>query len=418
MGGGYVRGALDLVELFQAAGWNTVDSGVSTAVQVRSAFYLQVASDPGPGSPPPVDMTPAQCASSAGRLYRQATVGGVILSSYNPYLFNAGTCGGGSHWFEAGDTALLTASSLAGKITSGLVFSVLVTGTIGDLSAGGLIEFTLTSLATAFENDEVVIGVGGGDPVSTRGFYTLRSPTIDGTFLECKIETRRVNNSGGIFTYDGIGSVRICLTITASGGGEYYQPLMPGLYNFCGSHHQFAIWPRFGATPSRNANSSILASLVKAPDEHLIGGNCPLVIGSNNGDLNINYGQLNNQLHWPMSLACGQQSTMDDTGFRKGDGGPDGYRTVTMLVRGTKGRPTVSLAGQPLVQAPYVALPPNPNAGQEAQIVGKLWDMVITSGNATVGATMIHDGKKWTCISSTAPTGDVGCDLWIKTDAG
>lgn len=413
----YVEGGLALVGALESAGWTIVDSGVSVATQTRPAFYLQTVTDPGPGAPPPREMTLEECNSQAGASWRRAGVGGTIYNSYNPFLLTP-TCAsgtGGIAWFAAGETTLDTATNLADKISGSGIFIAAVTGTVGDPAAGGSYVLTLTSLAPAFENDEIEISIGGGDLTSRRGFYTLRSPSLDGVYLECKIETRVTNNSGGFFAYDGVGTIKLCLEITASGGGTYYMPFMPGNYNFCGCHHQFLMWPVAGAG-SRNANSSILVSLIEPPDEHLIGGVCPLVIGSNNGDLNSNFDHLRNQLHWSMSLASGHSGAMDDTAYRKGDS--DGYQKVSMLIRGTKGRPTVSLAGQPLVQAPYVVLPGNPTTGDEAQIVGKLWDIVLTSGGATPGAAMLHDGKRWTCFSTTLPLGDVGCDMWILSNAG
>jgi hypothetical protein len=410
-GTSYVAAGLALVGLLQDAGWEIVDSGPSSGTALRAAFYLQTVS----GLGTPVDMTAAQCTSLAGAPWRRASAGGVTYNSYDPGQLTP-VCPGGTNgivWFEAGTTSLATATSLAEKISLSLLWSAAVTATIGDPSAGGSYQFTFTSRAPAFEFDEYSILDGNG--TMKRGFYTLRSPLLDGSYLECKIETRVTNNSGGFFIYDGIGTVKLFLTITASGGGSYTMPFMPGSYHFCGNHHQFVIWPKVGQVVWRNANTSIFASLIEAPAEHLTAGNCPLVIGSNNGDLGTNPDHLRNLLHWSQSLASGHASTMDDTQYRKGN--CDGYLKVAMIVRGTKGRPTTSLAGQPLVQAAYVALPANPTSGPGPQVVGKLWDIVLTSGNAALGKSMMHDGKKWTCFSTTAAASDVGCDMWILTGA-
>jgi len=409
-GSSYVAAGLALVGLLQDAGWTIVDSAPSSGKATRPAFYFQTVS----GTGTPVDMTPAQCTSLAGAPWRRASAGGVTYNSYDPGQYTP-VCPGGTNgigWFAADTTTLGTATSLADKITESPVWDCAVTATIGDPSAGGSYEFTFTSEAPAFEFDELLLLDGTG--VMLRGYYTLRSPTLDGAYLECKIETRRVNNSGSFFSYDGLGTPRLCITITASGGGTYYMPFMPGSYNFCGNNHQFAIWPKVGQTIGRNFNTALFVSLIEAPTAHATGGSCPVVIGSNNGDLNIYPDHLRTQLHWSQSLASGQAAVMDDTAYRKGT--CDGYQTVPVLVRGTKTRQTTSLSGQPLIQAPYIALPANPTSGPEAEIVGKLWDIVTTSGNAGLGAMMLNDGKRWTCFSTTTPAGDVGCDMWILTD--
>jgi len=415
-GSSYVNAGVSLVSLLMAAGWSVVDSFPSVAIQRRPAYYFQT----NIGAGTPGEMSPVQCANTMGASWRRASVGSLIYNSYDPYIHTP-TCPAGTNvmrWFEAGETTLDTANNLADKITEGGVFSVSVSGIIGDPSAGGSYEFTLIPNVPAFEFDEIPIGIGS--PVgstSLRGYYTLRSPSLNDIYLECKVETRITNNSGGFFAYDGVGTPKLCLTITSSAGGSYYMPLMPGSYYFCGCNYQFAIWPQAGQVASRNANTSMFVSLIEAPDGwHGAGGNCPFVVGANNGDLNIYADHFRTQLHWSQSLACGHSGVMDDTQYLKGT--CDGYQTVAMLVRGTKGRPTVSLAGQPLVQAPYIVLPANPTAGPEAEIAGKLWDIVTTSGNAEIGASMMHDGRRWECFSTTRPTGDVGCDMWMLKSAG
>ena len=406
----YVTSGLALKNALLSAGWTVVGSGQSYTTQVRYAFIIPVTS----GIGFPREMTSAECTSGTGALSFRAYAGGLTYIAYDPFELIP-TCAGGTNdirWYPMGLTSEDTADNLAAKISGDGTYSASVTGVVGDPSAGGGFEFTFISLAPAFEFDELPIDVGvpTGTP-TLRGYYTLRSPSPGGSYLEVKVETRRVNNSGGFFAFDGVGSIRTCLTVTASGGGSYYMPLMPGSYRFAANYHQFLIWPGPTAVASRNANTSILASLIEAPAEHLTAGNCPLVIGSNNGDLGINPDHLRNSLHWSQSLACGHSSTMDDTQWRKGDN--DGYKKVAMLVRGTKGAATTGLNGQALVQAPYVALPSNPTSGPGPIVAGRLWDIVTTSGKASLGTSMMHDGRRWECFSTSAASSDVGCDMWI-----
>lgn len=413
-GASYVASGLALVSLLLDAGWSIVDSQPGVAIHTRPAWYFQVNDASGPAG----EMPPAICLNGIGPGLRRFGVAGVTLHSYDPGETTP-NCPGGTgniRWFEAGGTTIETAGSLVSKINEFNIWVAGLSAIIGDPAAGGSYEFTFISLSPGFENDEASITFGAGHTTTRGGYYTLRSPPLNGIFLECKIETRVTNNSGGFFIYDGVGTIKLCLTITSSVGGSFYMPLMPGDYKFCGSNHQFAIWPREGVTPSRNQHSSLLASLIEPPEEHATGGACPLVIGSNNGDLVTTFDQLRTKMHWPQSLASGQNGVMDDTVYGKGFA--DGYRLVTMLARGTKNTRTVGLNGQPLVQAPYVAAPANPTSGPEAEIVGKLWDTVITSGSAAIGERMRYDSRTWECFSRSTPVNDVGCDMWALVSAG
>lgn len=406
----YVAGAIQLVGLLQDAGWSTVDASPSVANQNRSAFYFQVNS----GSGTPAEMTAAQCTSHQGPNWRRFSLAGVIYHSYDPYLLTP-TCAGGTGgivWFEAGSTTSGTAQNLAIKITEMSPWDCSYTG-----DSGGYSLFTLTSKASAFEYDELAIGIGGGDRVSVRGYYTLRSPVLDGQYLEVKIETRLVGHLGAFITYDSVGAVRICLTVTSSQGGSYYQPLMPGRYYAVANNWQVVIWPSSG-TPNKNASSSLMAAMIRSPESRPPSGNAVVVVGSDNGDITVplGYDQLRKASRWAGSVATSHGGPLAQTFFRSGVN--TGYQKLAMLVRGTKGRATTSASGQPMIQAPYILLPSSPNSGgTEAAICGKLWDIVMTSGGATVGARMIHDEKIWMCFSTDTPIGDVVCDMWILEGA-
>jgi hypothetical protein len=311
-------------------------------------------------------------------------------------------------WYAGGPTPLDTGSSWATKL------SELIYWDVSASESGGYIYFDFLTKADAFEFDEVPIGIGSGDGTMQGGSYTLRSPTLGSDYMEIKVQILPVNGFGGQFDYT-FGFLRVVLTVTASGGGSYKMPLFPGTYNFQASGRQVLIWPREGSTIASNQNSSLLVSLIEAPTAHDTAGNCPLVVGGDHGEITGNTDQIRNNLHWAVALACGFDGEMDDTGYRKGTR-DTGYQIVTLMGRGTIGRPTVSLSGQPLVQAPYLLLPPNPTTTGESVTVGKLWDCVLTSGTATRGTRMIHDGKYWQCFGRASYARDIGVDMWILSN--
>lgn len=399
----YVDGGLAIVDLLQDAGWTIVDSEPSTVVQWRPAFYFSTSI----GAGTPVEMTAAQCTSEWALPWRTAVIGVTHYNFYDPYVFTP-TCVGGTGnvvWVAAGITTWLSAQALATAMST----SSYCTVSVADVG-GGRYEFTCVSKAAAFEYDDISIQIGGTMDPMLAGYHVLRSPSVDGVYLEIKVQTDYVSGLGLSFSYGGGGTIRVVLTVSASGGGTFQMPFFPGEYIAMASEPQVLIMPVAGAVVTRASYSTLLASLVQAPDGHSSAGTCPVVIGSDNGQQTGNTDPIRQVLHWGAALACGHNGAM--TATRKG-WGPMGYQIIPLLVRGTTDRATVSLAGQPLIQAPYIAVPANPTTGPEAVIVGKLWDMVITSGTAAVGAKMVYDSKRWTCIGTRVLTGDIGADLWI-----
>jgi hypothetical protein len=408
-GSSYVAAGLAIKGVLQSAGWTVVDSAPSRAVQTRYAFYFGTA----PGTGTPREMTPEECNNTRGPEWNRATAAGNTYNAYDPGAFIP-TCPAGTgriKWYPHGTTTGETAGNLMDKMNELGYWIGAVSGVIEDSGGPVSYELTFNSTAPAFEFDEIPIGAGSGDETMRRGYYTLRSPELDGAWLEIKIETRLVGNIGG-FIYDSLGAMRICLAVTSSGGGrEFYMPFFPGTYNICANNHQVVIWPIAGAASSRIENSSLLVSHIPPPEEHPADGIRGMVIGSDSGDFIATTDQLRQTLRWHESLASGYDGQLFATAYRAGN--CDGYQKLAMLVRGTKNRPTASLAGQPLIEAPYVMLPSNPIAGPGPMIAGKLWDMVMTTGNAPVGKSMMYDGKQWTCFSTSVPVGDVLNDMWI-----
>jgi hypothetical protein len=409
-GPSYTNAGLAIKQVLEDAGWAVVDLRPSEAVQRRPGYYFSAGLTTGE----PVPMTPAQCKSTRGPEWARASAADALFNSYDPNasipICPEGTAGIVWYPFEATQTG--TAANLTDFLNLLGIWDV----TMGAVD-GGDFAFTFISSSPAFEADEVPIIVGAGPGTTLKGYYTLRSPEIDGEYLEIKIQTRMVSGLGGFLSYDGLGRAQICLGVTSSGGGnEFYMPINPGTYNVCANEHQFLLWPEPGAEVTRTDNSSLLVSHIQPMEEHLTAGIKTMVIGSYNGDLNGRGDQLRETLHWNESLGSGYSGQLFSSGFRAGD--CDGYQKIAMLVRGTRGYPTVSIAGQPLIEAPYVLLPSTPLPGPPPMIAGKLWDIVMTTGNAKLGSTMMYDGNTWTCFSRSVPVGDVLNDMWILGQAG
>jgi hypothetical protein len=409
-GSSYVAAGLAIKGQLESAGWTVVDSAPSVAVQARPGYYFSN----GDISGTPVEMTPAQCTTTRGPGWARASAAGLIFNSYNPGALIP-TCAGGTGgiaWYPYDTTTEGTAGNLVDKLNE-MPYWVVSGSTI----AGGDYQFTFLSTAPAFEFDEVPIFMAGGDETMRRGYYTLRSPALDGVYLEIKIETRTLGHLGGFIVLDGLGAISLLLTVTSSGGGTPFQtPFYPGTYNICANNHQLLIWPVAGMVATTRSNYSVFVSLIEPPEEHPVAGVGAMAISNDTGDLNTRPDHFRQTLRWDHALGCGYNGQLFATAYRVGHN--DGYQKMAMLVRGTKGRPTLSLGGQPLIESPYVMLPANPRTGPGPMIAGKLWDIVMTTGNAPVGKTMMYDGRKWTCFSTSVPVGDVLNDMWVLTDAG
>ncbi len=404
VGTSYVTAGLQVVGFLQAAGWTIVDSSPSFAQQKRPMFFMATAL----GIGTPVAMSVEQCKTWAGPSWYRGGAAGFTYNAYDPGavmpICPAGT--GLMQWYPAGPTPLETGEHWAEKLAELIYWNVSASD-----GGDGHIYFNFNSKADAFEYDEVPINIGSGDGTMQGGYYTLRSPSLGSDWVEIKVQTLPVNVFGAQFDYT-FGFIRVVLTVTASGGGTFKTPLFPGTYNFQASGRQVLIWPIEGSTLALNQNASLLVSLIEPETGHTTAGNCPLVVASDNGAMTGNTDQIRKNLHWNVALACGFNGEMEDTGFRKGTR-YDGYQICSMMVRGTMGRPTVSLNGQPLVEAPYLLIPPDPTVNGEPVIVGKVWDCVITSGMSARGARMRHDGRSWQCFGRSTFARDIGVDMWI-----
>lgn len=394
----YISGGLSLVARLIAAGWTVVATSASWAQQDRPEWYFSTGA---PGAGTPVEMTPAQCTTlPIGPGWRYASIGSKQYYPYDP-RYQTPTCPDGTgnmRWYPVGTTTFETAENLCDRISADEEFAASVVDA-GVSGITGYYRFTFVSLAeNIWGFDNINIGVGGGDRNTSLGYYELRSGTSErGVTLTAKVQNRRAGSTQ--WTY---------ITVTASGGGTYYdQPIKPGLYVFAGCQFQFWIGPNGGG-----GVSSYLASIVEAPRWHATAGDCPLVVGSDNGALAPN--NMAGALHWSGSMGTGHAGELRGTYY--GAGVNAGYQKVALLCRGTIGRVTTTLGGQTLIQAPYVALPESPNSGPGPVIAGKLWNMVLTTGKAEPGTTMRHDGRLWQCIGRSALSADVGCDWWALAE--
>lgn len=408
--GQYVAAGLSIKAILIRAGWTTVAAATSMAVQDRSAFYFSE----GDISGSPVEMTPAQCTTTRGPNWARAGVAGLTFNSYNPGTAIP-TCPGGTNgivWYPYDENTLQTAINLADKISELGIWAVGVE-VVGDPGAGGMYRFTFLSTAPAFEADQIPIFVGGGDRTSLRGYYVMRSPEIEGEYLEIKIETRIVGHLGAFIVYDGLGMTTLCLTVTASGGGAPFEmPFYPGEFHFCANNHQVLIWPVPEVAATKLSNYTLLVSQFLGEPGHAVFGACAFAVASDIGDIMGEFDQLRTRMHWESSVGSGINGKLEANVWRGGSN--EGYSKMSMLMRGTINRPTVSLAGQPLIEGAYLLAPSSPTAGPGPVILGKLWDILLTTGNAPVGKTMMYDGKRWMCFSTSTPVADVKNDMWVR----
>lgn len=408
---------LDIKKTLQQAGWSVTGSGPSKGFALRPVGALPTAVAPVPPRPP--EQAPESACDEPQSPWMTAALAGLLYVAYNPHTTIPPLCGAGT-WFAMGDSPLGTAANMAGKMTIGSAWNVSAT----ELTEDGLdVKYTLTS-KMAFESDmDGHFGIGAGSETSTGGYYTLQSqPMPGGGFLGVKIQTAAVWHLGGFINIDEgavLGQIVGYITVKASSGGEYGQPVYPGAsYRMCANNFQFALWRD---APGRDG-VRLLASLLKMDKNHEFMENPVLVIGSET-DQTADYHQLTTKVHWEESLATGYINHMEMLGWRTQEPASV-IRTPTMVFRGLRNMAMLTLSHTGFAEAPYVALADSPNLAVASQVAGRPWDMLlvndISAGEMApdFSDSMIFDSRKWKLFATSGRPGDLYGSLWIKEEKG
>jgi hypothetical protein len=431
-----MRSDIDSVGLLEAikgtliaGGWTVTDQkSSSTGTQFRPLAYFETVV--APLEPViPVQMGQEYCQGVFGPLWKLASVGGVTYITYDPFRQIPPQCDTAVIYYPAGETALETAENLAAKITQTSAFLVTVTGVVSDPNMPLMArqaKFEIVSKADAYENDLVTDGIwiGAGSKTTTKGYYVLKSqPMPNGGFLEAKLQMLAIGHLGAFITIDPdavLGEICPYITVRASAGGEFGQPVYPGNdYNMAANNFQFVLW----AQGTDRRASKMLASMLKMDKNHELNANPVLVVGSES-DLMTDHAQLTTKVHWEEGLATGFFTSMDVLGWRTQSQGTGNCRTPTMIFRGLRNMPLLTLSNTGFAEAPYVALAESPNGSAEDRIGGRPWDMLLVNDVSAgelvsdFSGDMIYDSRRWTLLSTSTRSGDLYGSLWVKQDRG
>ena len=258
------------------------------------------------------------------------------------------------------------------------------------------------------------------------GYYELTSQPLHGASIKVRLQTVVMDPN-----------VQLQITVFADNGiptptnptSGYTQRFISGnSYQIVANQYQFFLWGNELAPPffSTSTPQNLLVSMLST-DSHGAGITNPVLVVGSAGALGLATPQLTTQLNWPGGLGgggvgSGWSTNLFSTGFNTSQPNPDmDRRTPTVPFRSLRGTPLQDLTGEPVIQAPYVALSGDPNSAAVV-VAGKLWDMVLLSGanipnspGITPGS-MRYDNHDWIQIVSDTQLGDLYGTLWVVSD--
>lgn len=370
------------------------------------------------------------------------------------YVAGAGVGGLRVVWYPAGDTHLETAQNFvlaAADVSTRLKIEMVNdTGTLGIF---GTYDFRIWPIDgnVTFELDGVSMRTPVGDFVAptfygpefmTGGFRIYQSQPIvveadeetgeegytEGDTLMAKIRTVYwhpvYGNIGPDIT---LGMTRVELTVWGENGTDHYENIIHyGPFEAHANKHQFVLWGGTGY----DAQSQIIASLLKSHKNHRLGASPILVVGSESTMNRIAlpvYTPWRDRMYWYDGFAEGfGSSTHMLLPATKYSGYVPGAHPIIM-VRGLQGTTLSTRFGKPIACAPWVVLSTSPYSGDSGAIGGKLWDMLLLSGqpdrddfdyDATGGALMF-EGVRYESLAKNGGVDtllhrDIACTLWIR----
>jgi len=277
------------------------------------------------------------------------------------------------------------------------------------------------------------------------GYYRLRSATLNGAWLEVTAQN-----------WLGYGSHCCYVQLRASGGGanapfqqyldslewtNFFSTALIPAYWIAANPYQIIVWPDsfgyFNGSSISALSAMLIASLLWTDTAKMPAGAAPVLVAGANSDGRGYQSQVRTRGYWNASCATGISGDMNSTTFFQTVNASGVWRTPIILSRGLRGASLLTRTGEPLIEAPYVAMAHDPEEtdGAPARIAGKLWDTVIltaagfargASSSPNVTATprglpdatwereMTYDGHRWRMLADCKePGGDLWVSLWV-----